>query len=235
MTSQAAVVTGAGSGIGRAVAEALARSGRHVICVGRRPDRLDQTVELIASAGGSAEARTLDVTDEHAVEAAITDLAQRHGRLDVLVNNAGAFFGGPVADLAHTAWEETLRVNLTGVFLCSRAVVRVMRGQPLVAGARGHLVSINSGAGVRGYASGAAYAASKHGLRGLVESLRSEVAADRIKVSDVVVAATVASEMNAHRQVPKIPATTVADAVVACVSMRGAAVLERVDLGQLPD
>lgn len=232
---RAAIVTGAGSGIGRAVAEALAGTGRHVVCAGRRADRLAQTVELIASAGGSAEALVLDVTDGPAVEAATSEVARRHGRLDVLVNNAGTFFGGVVADLDRSAWEETLRVNLTGVFLCTQAAVRVMRDQPVVEGARGYLVSINSGAGVRGYPTGAAYAASKHGLRGLVESLRTEVAANRIKVSDVVVGATVASEMNAHRQVPKIPATTVADAVLACVDMRGDAVLERVDLGQLRD
>ncbi len=235
MTGKAAVVTGAGSGIGRAVAEALAGTGRHVVCVGRRADRLAHTVARIAAAGGSAEALTVDVTDEPAVEAAMAEVARRHGRLDVLVNNAGTFFGGEVADLDREAWERTLHVNLTGVFLCTRAAVRVMRRQPVVDGARGHVVSINSGAGVRGFATGAAYAASKHGLRGLVESLRLEVAADRIKVSDVVVAATVASEMNAHRDVPKIPATTVAAAVLACVTMHGDAVVERVDLGQLRD
>ncbi|HEY8533139.1 MAG TPA: SDR family oxidoreductase [Micromonospora sp.] len=235
MSSGAALVTGAGSGIGRAVAEGLAGTGRHVVCVGRRPERITETVELITAAGGSAEALVLDVTDEAAVDAAIADVARRHGRLDVLVNNAGVFYKGVVADLDRHAWEQTLQVNLTGVFFCTRAAVRVMRAQPVVDGARGYLVSINSGAGVRGYATGSAYAAAKHGLRGFVESLRAEVAADRIKVSDVVVAATVASEMNAHRDVPKLPATTVADAVLACVAMRGDAVLERVDLGQLRD
>lgn len=235
MMNGAALVTGAGSGIGRAVAQALAGTGRHVVCAGRRADRLSETVEMIASAGGSAETLLLDVTDESAVDAAITEVARRHHRLDVLVNNAGIFHGGLVADLDRRSWEQTLEVNLTGVFLCARAAVRVMRAQSIIEGARGYLISINSGAGVHGYATGSAYAAAKHGLRGFVESLRAEVAADRIKVSDVVVSATVASEMNAHRAVPKLPASTAADAVLACVAMRGDAVLERVDLGQLRD
>lgn len=235
MSGGAALVTGAGSGIGRAVAEALARTARHVVCAGRREDRLVETVEMITAAGRSAEALVLDVTDEAAVDAVVADVARRHGRLDVVVNNAGVFYAGKVADLDRHAWEQTLLVNLTGVFLCTRAAVRVMRTQPIVDGARGYLISINSGAGVRGYATGSAYAAAKHGLRGFVESLRAEVAADRIKVSDLVVSATVASEMNAHRKVPKLPATTVADAVLACVAMRGDAVLERIDLGQLRD
>lgn len=98
---------------------------------------------------------------------------------------------------------------------------------------RGHIFTVNSGAGVGGFATGSAYSAAKDGLRGLVESLRPEVAAQGIKVTDLVLSATVASEMNEHLDVPKLPSQTVAHTVLSCLALPGAANWDRVDLGQL--
>ena len=98
---------------------------------------------------------------------------------------------------------------------------------------RGHLFTLNSGAGVVGYPTGSGYAAAKHGLRGLVESLRPELAPSAIKVTDIVVSATVDSEMSAGRDVAKIPASTVGHTVMSCLDLPGAANWDRVDLAQL--
>lgn len=224
-------MTGAGSGIGRAVALALAARGHEVIATGRRAEAIDSTVAQIRDGGGRALAITLDVTDPSAVEELFQSLAPC--RIDVLVANAGAFARGPVVELSSQDWSLQVDVNLTGVFNCLRPAVRIMRGQNVVDGSRGHVFTVNSGAGLVGYPQGAAYAASKHGVRGLVESVRLEVAADDIKITDIVVSATVESDMSRGRPVEKIPAATVGHTVVSCLDLPGAANWDRVDLGQI--
>ncbi len=226
----AALVTGAGTGIGRAVALALAARGHHVLAVGRRPAPLGEVVAAARDAGGSAEAHSVDVAEEGALEDL---LAATPGRLDVVVASAGVFHRAPVVDLTLAQWEDQLRVNLTGAFLTTRAAVRRMREQEPVDAVRGHLFTLNSGAGVVGFPTGSAYAAAKHGLRGLVESLRGEVAGLGVKITDLVVSATVESEMSAGREVAMIPATTVAHTVTSCLDLGGLATWDRVDLGQL--
>ncbi|WP_164477819.1 SDR family oxidoreductase [Nocardioides pantholopis] len=225
-----ALVTGAGTGIGRAVALALADRGHRVLAVGRRSEPLET---LAAEAGaGVISAHALDVADEGAVSDL---LASTPGRLDVVVASAGVFARGPVADLALDDWERQVRVNLTGAFLTLQAAVRRMRDQERLDDGRGHVFTLNSGAGVVGFPTGSAYAASKHGLRGLVESLRGEVAGTGIKLTDLVVSATVESEMSAGRDVATIPPATVAHTVLSCLDLGGAATWDRVDLGQLRD
>lgn len=226
-----AVVTGAGTGIGRAVAIALAARGHDVVVTGRRTGLLDETVAKIVSAGGSARAATLDVTDETAVDALFAELSG--ARLDVVVANAGSFVRGPVVDLDLTDWSTQIDVNLTGAFLTVRGAARVMRQQEPVDGVRGHLFTLNSGAGVGGFPGGSGYSAAKHGLRGLVESLRPELGPSAIKLTDIIVSATVDSEMSAGRDVPKIPASTVGHTVTSCLDLGGAATWDRIDLAQL--
>ena len=226
-----ALVTGGGSGIGRAVATALALRGHEVVVTGRRAAALEETVEQVRAAGGVARSQVHDVTDAEGLDRLLSDLGD--GRLDVVVANAGTFVRGPVAELAVEDWTHQVDVNLHGVFLTLRGAVARMAHQSPVEGRRGHLFTVNSGAGVVGYPTGAAYAAAKHGLRGLVESLRPEVAPLGIKVTDLVVSATVESEMSAGRDVPKIPAWTVGHTVVSCLELPGAANWDRVDLGQL--
>lgn len=228
-----ALVTGAGSGIGRGVALSLATHKYHVICAGRRLDQVAATVELIHEEGGSAEAIALDVTRADQVDEVVQGAVHRHGRLDLLINSAGVFHKGKVIDQSEADWRETIDVNLTGVFLCCRAAVAVMSRQDPIDGSRGILVTLNSGAGIHGYATGAAYSASKYGLRGLVDSLRLEVAADHIKVMDVVVSATVESQMSAGRNVERLPASSVGHLIAFLVSVPGATTIDRVDVGQL--
>jgi NAD(P)-dependent dehydrogenase (short-subunit alcohol dehydrogenase family) len=227
-----AVVTGAGTGIGRAVARALAARGHHVVATGRREDLLAETVDLVAADGGSAEAVRLDVTDDAAVEDLFVRLARR-ARVEVVVANAGNFHRAPVAELEPDQWRSQVDVNRTGAFLTLRAAVRVIGEQEPVDGIRGHLFTVNSGAGVNGFPTGSAYAAAKHGLRGLVDSLRPEVAPLGITVTDIVVSATVESEMSAGRDVRKLPAWTVGHTVSACLDLPPNATWERVDLGQV--
>lgn len=228
----AALVTGGGTGIGRAIALALAQRGHHVVITGRRAEPLGETVRQIQEAGGRGEAVPFDIRVSDGVVKLVSRL-RRTDRLDVVVANAGSFVRAPVAELDPRDWTAQVEVNLTGAFVTLRAAVRAMRDQELVDGSRGHLFTINSGAGVTGFPTGAAYAAAKHGLRGLVESLRPEVEPLAIKVTDIVVSATVASELNAGRDVPKLPASTVAHTVISCLALPGAANWDRVDLGQL--
>jgi NAD(P)-dependent dehydrogenase (short-subunit alcohol dehydrogenase family) len=226
-----ALVTGGGSGIGRAVAIALGLRGHEVVVTGRRDAPLAETVDLVREAGGVARHHLLDVTDTEGLDRLLSGLGDR--RLDVVVANAGTFVRGALTDLAAEDWTHQVDVNLNGVFLTLRGAVRRMSQQEPVDGRRGHLFTVNSGAGVVGFPTGSAYAAAKHGLRGLVESLRPEVAPLGIKVTDLVVSATVESDMSAGRDVPKIPASTVGHTVVSCLELPGAANWDRVDLGQL--
>ncbi|WP_405947853.1 glucose 1-dehydrogenase [Streptomyces prunicolor] len=160
-TGRTALVTGAGSGIGRAIALAFAAEGANVVVAGRRREPLDETVVLIEGGveGGKAFAVTADVSravDAHALVRAAVD---RYGSLDVAVNNAGIFRGGqPLADLTEEDWRTQLDINVTGVFLALQAEIRQMRTQP----SGGAIVNVASTFGVHTSSPGAAaYAASK--------------------------------------------------------------------------
>ncbi|GAA4523795.1 MULTISPECIES: SDR family oxidoreductase [Nonomuraea] len=229
-----ALVTGAGSGLGRAVALALGADGYAVVCAGRRAGRVAETAGEIRSAGGEAVGVPLDVTVTERVDAAVAGVVASYGRLDVLVNNAGVFRKAEIVDLDDEAWRETVDANLTGAFLCARAAARQMTGQEPVAGERGHIVNVNSGAGLRGYPTGAAYSASKFGLLGLSDTLRQELAGRHVKVTDLVVAAMVKSELSSRADPDRLEASVVGDLVRDLLRLRGAAVVTRLDLGQLP-
>ena len=165
------LVTGAGSGIGRAIALRLAREGAAVAVVGRRRDRLQETAGLVAGAGGTAHVYPCDVADAGAVRDTVASVVRAHGRLDGLVNDAAKNREATpvpetVADLPDDWWHATLDVNLTGAFLaCKHALPH------LVASGHGVIVNIASTSGVAGNTNQAAYVASKHGLVGLTRSL----------------------------------------------------------------
>ncbi len=167
-----AVVTGAGRGIGAAIARRLAGHGARVTLMGRNTARLDDA----AAALPGARAVPCDVTDEVAVGRAFTDA----GAADILVNNAGAAVSAPFARTTIEQFRAMLDVNLTGAFLCSRAVLPAM-----VEARGGRIVNVASTAGLRGYAYVAAYCAAKHGLVGLTRALALETAAQGITVNAV--------------------------------------------------
>lgn len=152
------LVTGGGSGIGAAVAHDFVNNGDHVTIAGRRADALAET-----NASGKMRTMTVDVTDETSVKALFDE------PFDVVVANAGAGHAMPVAQMPTQVWNDTLAVNLTGVFLTFRAALEGM--QP-----GGRLIAMASIASLKGGANLAAYAAAKHGVLGLVRSLAIEVA-----------------------------------------------------------
>lgn len=178
------VVAGAGSGVGQATAITLAAAGARLVLLGRRDHALNDTAHLIGHLSGETVDPLpipTDVTSEASVSAAISRTMSTTGRIDGLIYAAGVGLYGPVASYSLADWQTTLDTNLTGAFLCCRAVLEPMR-----AAGTGAIVAIASGAGKQGYAALSAYAASKFGLIGLMQSLAAEVGADGIKVSTIV-------------------------------------------------
>jgi 3-hydroxybutyrate dehydrogenase len=175
LAGQHAVVTGGGSGIGAAVAQALLRAGARVTLMGRNVQRLDAQREQCQSLGDVA-CIGVDVTEEDSVANAF----RQAGAVDILVNNAGQAQAAPFTQTDMALWQRMLDVNLTGVFLGTRAVLPGMleRG-------RGRIVNVASTAGQIGYAYVAAYCAAKHGVIGLTRSLALEVATKGITVNAV--------------------------------------------------
>jgi NAD(P)-dependent dehydrogenase (short-subunit alcohol dehydrogenase family) len=161
-----AVVTGGGTGIGAAIAAALGQAGAMVTVMGRKIDTLD----AVAAAHPLCAAISIDVTDESSVEAAMAS-ARRRAPVTILINNAG---GAETALLAKTStelWNRMLALNLTGTFLCSRALL------PEIAAADGgRIISVASTSGLKGYAYTGAYAAAKHGVIGLMRTMALELA-----------------------------------------------------------
>jgi NAD(P)-dependent dehydrogenase (short-subunit alcohol dehydrogenase family) len=169
-----AIVTGAASGIGLAIAGRLAAEGARVVLADR-----DGPAAAAAAAGlDGAEVAALDVTDEAATEALVRDVARRHGRLDIMVNNAGIMVVAPVVRTSAEDWRRLMEVNVTGVFLGARAAARVMIPQ-----GRGVIVNTASGAGRRGVANLSAYCASKAAVISLTQTLAIELAPHGIRVN----------------------------------------------------
>ncbi|MEU6148179.1 glucose 1-dehydrogenase [Streptomyces sp. NPDC047081] len=161
------IVTGAGSGIGRAAALAFATEGARVVIADLNAEGAEKVVAEIEQAGGTAVAAVGDLSDQAVVDAVVRTAVDTFGGVDVLVNNAGIMDRmSALADVADAEWERVIRVNLTAPFLLTRAVLPHM----LEAG-KGAIVNTASEAGIRGSAAGAAYTASKHGVVGLTRSL----------------------------------------------------------------
>ena len=167
-TKKIAMVTGAGSGIGKASAVALARAGYAMVLVGRRQDALDATAAVIRAANGEAIAVPTDVGDPKSVDALFAQTKETYGRLDVLFNNAGMGAPAvPLEDLPFEQWQAVVAANLTGVFLCTQAAFRIMKDQ----NPRGGRI-INNGS-ISAHTPrplAIAYNATKHGVSGITKS-----------------------------------------------------------------
>lgn len=181
LTDAVALVTGAGSGVGRAVSLRLSRLGVVTALCGRSAEPLHHVASEIEREGGRALVLPANIGDEEAVEVAFERLREAAGGVDILVNCAGVGIYGPVDEYALDDWRSTIETNVTGFFLCSRAALRLMR---LRGG--GHIVAISSGAGRRGYANLAAYSASKFAVIGFMESLAEEAGPDGIKCTTIL-------------------------------------------------
>jgi len=164
-----ALVTGAGSGIGRAVAQGLLQDGFHVVLTGRRPEPLAELAAAAQAAGQHARAIPADVRDEHSVQALFDEIEKRYGRLDVLFNNAGVNAPAvPMDELSVAQWKDVIDTNVTGVFLCARAAFGLMRRQTPQGGRIINNGSISAHT-PRPFSS--PYTASKHAVLGLTKTI----------------------------------------------------------------
>jgi 3-oxoacyl-[acyl-carrier protein] reductase len=175
------VITGGGSGVGRATALALVQAGAIPVLLGRAAQPLSDVLGLVSNAGGTGLAIPADVADEEAVANAFAKAAQDLGGIDAVLLAAGIGKFGNVADYPREDWDATLATNLTGPFICAKAAIPYLQAR-----GGGNIIAISSGAGKQGYASLAAYSASKFGLMGFMQGLAGEVGPDNIKVSTIV-------------------------------------------------
>jgi NAD(P)-dependent dehydrogenase (short-subunit alcohol dehydrogenase family) len=186
MDGKVAVVTGAGTGIGRAVATALLNAGWRVALAGRRPDPLAESIAAANAPGKRAVAIPTDVSDPASVQALFDRTVATFGRVDLLFNNAGVSIGGPVEDLAWEQWKQVVDINLNGAFLCAQAAYRVMKSQQ----PRGGRI-VNNGS-ISAHAprpNSIAYTATKHAITGLTRSLsldgrKHDIAAGQIDIGN---------------------------------------------------
>ena len=181
LDGQTALVTGASRGIGRAVALALAAEGAEVVVnYASSPEAAEAVVAEIQAKGGSAYALKADVSDEASVDDLIKTVLKRSERIDVLVNNAGITRDGLLMRMKTEDWQAVINLNLTGVFLCTRAVTR-----PMLKQRSGRIINITSVVGLMGNAGQANYAAAKAGVVGLTRSSAKEMASRGITVNAV--------------------------------------------------
>lgn len=180
LSGKTAVVTGASSGIGRAIAEQLARAGARIVLAGRTRTAMDETAKKIREQGGTASVVTLDVRDPQQVRELVDGAVRETGRLDVFVNNAGLSWPGTIVDGEPEKWREMLETNVLALLVGSQAAIRAMRACK----AEGHIVNISSVA-ARSDASGV-YGATKHAVNAIATTLRKELEDDTIRIVNVM-------------------------------------------------
>jgi len=171
LSGRVALVTGSGTGIGRGIAQKLAEQGAYVIINGRRKEPCRQTEDLIHAEGGKCQVVVGDISDSTQVEDVVNAAHRVAGRVDILVNNAGTIAPAPVDQMTDAQWDDVIRVNLKGPFLCIRAFVEPMRANRF-----GRVINIGSGSSLFGRAGNANYVAAKAGLIGLTMSVALEMA-----------------------------------------------------------
>ena len=207
LDGQTALVTGGGRGIGRAIALALGEAGAEVVVnYSSSAAAADDVVATITAAGGKAYALQANVSIEEEVDSLIKTLLDRSGRLDVLVNNAGITRDGLLMRMKTSDWQSVIDLNLSGVFLCTRAVARPMLKQK-----SGRIINITSVVGLMGNAGQANYAAAKAGVIGLTRSTAKELASRGITVNAVApgfIATDMTKDLDADSILKDIPLGT---------------------------
>jgi 3-oxoacyl-[acyl-carrier protein] reductase len=190
-TNRTALVTGAGRGIGKAIAEVLAAKGVTVVCVSKSAESCGAVAAAITAAGGKAVARAVDVADGAAVAAASEALLKEFGKIDILVNNAGITKDGLLARMSEDDWDAVLQTNLTSCFHWTKLI-----GWPMCRARWGRIVNISSVSGLVGNAGQANYAAAKAGMVGFTKSVAKEFA-KRGVTANVVAPGFIETDMTA--------------------------------------
>ncbi|MGA2478908.1 MAG: SDR family oxidoreductase [Spirochaetia bacterium] len=227
LSGRVALVTGAGRGIGRAISLSLADAGARMFLTARSADQLEDTAREIRARGREVEILPADVSREKDVASVFETLQKRFGRLDVLVNNAGQGFVGPLAELPVSALDTMMAVNVRGVFLfCQKAM------QMMIPARSGYIVNIASVAGVKAYVLQSAYAASKHAVMGITKGLAAEAQPHGIRVSVVLPGAVDTTLMDALRpdldKAALMRPQDVADAVLFLLSLSETAAVDEI-------
>jgi 3-oxoacyl-[acyl-carrier protein] reductase len=189
LVGKTAVITGAGTGIGRGVAIMLAAEGCNVLLCGRRPKPLEEALKVIQENGGQGFAVSGDVSAEQDVDRILQTALNEFGRVDILVNNAGIGGGGRIHSHDIDTWDRVMAVNLRCPFLTARAVLPLMREQE-----HGHIINISSESGLEYYPGNGAYGVAKHGLNALSEFIQRENQELGIRV-DTICPGMVVTEM----------------------------------------
>lgn len=229
LAGQVAIVTGAGRGIGRAIAGAFAREGAAVVLAARSVPELDRVAREIEQAGGRALVVPTDARHEASVEALVRRALAEWRQVDVLVNAAGVATFAPVTDSKLDDWDQTLAVNLRGAVLCCRAVLPAMIGRH-----RGTIISVGSVVTSRSLAGSAAYTASKYGLLGFSRVLAEEMRSQGVRVGVLSAGATDTPLWDTMPGAPArdrmLRADQVAEAALLMASLGPNATLEEVTL-----
>ncbi len=236
LTGRTAIVTGASSGIGRAVALALAKEGAHVLAGARSLDKLEALAKeargMQGNDDGSIRAHALDVRDLESVKA-FAAKASELGLVDIVFNNAGIGTYGAITDMTVDDWDNVIATNLRGPFLIAKYTVPLML--PRADRAPGLVVNVASVAGKSGIANLSAYCASKHGVRGLSESIALELAPENIRVV-ALNPGYVATDMTAGGGMPAedmIQPEAVAEAIIQLATMHPSMMMDDVTIWPL--
>ncbi len=180
LTDHVALVTGGGTGIGRAVALALAKQGAKIVVCGRRRELLAETVAAIKERDGHALAMQADVTETETVQRVVQSTVDRFGTVNILINNAGIYQTGYIHEHDIEAWDQVMAINLRGPFLFARTVLPLMRAQR-----QGHIINLSSNSGIDYFPGSGAYGVSKHALNALSEFIQRENQDFSIRVDTV--------------------------------------------------
>ncbi|HEY3289783.1 MAG TPA: SDR family NAD(P)-dependent oxidoreductase [Anaerolineae bacterium] len=229
LAGKVALVTGAGRGIGRAIALSLAHNGATVALLARTAAQLHTVKAEIEAAGGRAISIVADLTREPDVISAVAETVNKLGHLDIVVNNAGIGAFGPLAEATLEQWESIMAVNARGTFLvCREAIPHLKRHTSA------HIINITSVVGVKGYANQSLYSASKHAVMGMTKALARELQADGIRVHAICPGAVDTPMAGEARpdldRSGLIQPDDIADAVMFLLTMHASAVIDELDI-----
>ncbi len=224
-----AIVTGAGRGIGRSIALALAKNGAYISLAARTEAQIQEVQAEIEASGGKAISVPTDVSNETSIQALVNRTVHKFGRLDIVVNNAAIGVFGPLEKTTTADWDRVMAVNVRGPFMLCREAIPHLRKQP-----QSFIVNINSVVGVKGYTNQTLYGASKHALMGITKALAKEVQADGIRVHAICPGGTNTDMIGDAR--PDLDRSLlmqpddIADIVLFLVTRQGNAVIDEIHL-----